>query len=304
MAVMLPQKKNRWEWRKGVIPKSANPAYHEQEYSLLIQEVDGNSSLHLAEWKWGLSPITMTICSTWKDKAKNPAASPKNYQHYKWDWHLSYSHSQQLASEEWPLGMTGWQGCVGGHSPTNSSLSGFLEGNFNQGQAEISFYRLRPRHVLLDKKRHVLDKRKAEEANTSYCNVKPSFGTIYTENLNSTGANILTVFATSALWKIIGTFLVVQWLREVESRFQRDPYVCDMYAYDLFMLMYDKKPSQYCKVTICQLKLKKNNHLSCNAGYAGLIPAWITKMLPVRPSYWAYALWSLHATTREPVCCN
>ena len=85
--------------------------------------------------------------------------------------------------------MAGWQGCVGGHSPTNSSLLGFLEGNFNQGQAEISLYRLRPRHVLLDK-------RKTEEENTSYCNVKPSFGTIYTENLNSTGANILTVFAT------------------------------------------------------------------------------------------------------------
>ena len=48
--------KNRWEWRKGGIPKSANPAYQEQEWSLRIQEVDGPPSLHLAEWKWGLSP--------------------------------------------------------------------------------------------------------------------------------------------------------------------------------------------------------------------------------------------------------
>ena len=48
--------KNRWEWRKGGIPKSANPAYQEQEWSLWIQEVDGPPSLHLAEWKWGLSP--------------------------------------------------------------------------------------------------------------------------------------------------------------------------------------------------------------------------------------------------------
>ena len=33
--------KDRREWRKGGIPKSANPAYQEQEWSLLIQEVDG-----------------------------------------------------------------------------------------------------------------------------------------------------------------------------------------------------------------------------------------------------------------------
>ena len=88
--------------------------------------------------------------------------------------------------------MTGGQGHDGGHSPTNSSLSGFLEGNFNQGQAEISLYRLRPSHVLLDK-------RKAEGANMSYCNIKPSFGAIYMENLNSTGANVLNVFSTSTL---------------------------------------------------------------------------------------------------------
>ena len=86
--------------------------------------------------------------------------------------------------------MTGGQVCDGDHSPANSSLSGFLEGN--QGQAEISLYRLRPRHVLLDK-------RKAEGANTSYCNINPSFGTIYMENLNSAGANILNVFSTSTL---------------------------------------------------------------------------------------------------------
>ena len=88
-AATAKKKKNRWEWRKGGIPKSANPAYQEQEYSILIQEVDRPLLSIYQNENEDSPPITMTICSTWKDKAKNPAASPKNYQHYKWDWHLS-----------------------------------------------------------------------------------------------------------------------------------------------------------------------------------------------------------------------
>lgn len=90
--------------------------------------------------------------------------------------------------------MTGWLGCAGGHSLRNSCFSGLLEGNFNQGQNEISLYRLRPRLVLLDN-------RKAEEAkqNTQYGNVKPSCGTIYVKILNSAGARFLNVFAISTL---------------------------------------------------------------------------------------------------------
>lgn len=105
---------------------------------------------------------------------------PLNYKHYKWDWHLSSSHPQQLASEKWPLGMTGWLGRAGGHSLRNSCFSGLLEGNFNQGQTEISLYRLRPGHVLLDN-------RKTEDIkqNTEYCHLKPSFGTSDRNNFSS-----------------------------------------------------------------------------------------------------------------------